>query len=227
MRGIAGFLREHGKFTMFNVSYPSTRGAVGDHAKILPKILENLDGIDEINFVAHSLGNLVIRHYLADHPKDSDPRIKRMVMLAPPNNGAQLAEALLTNSLGAVVAGQSGQQIARDWVKLSERLAVPSFEFGIIAGGRSQERGYNPWLTGDNDLIVSVETSRLAGAADFAVLPVIHTLMMDDPKVQEYTLRFLEHGFFVSAEARQAIPLEEPSRRAEAGDASQANLGDV
>ncbi len=52
---------------------------------------------------------------------------------------------------------------------------------------------------------MSVESTRLAGAADFAVLPVLHTLMMDDGTVKEYTLRFLEHGYFISAEARRPI----------------------
>ena len=54
-------------------------------------------------------------------------------------------------------------------------------------------------------MVVSVETTRLAGAADFAVLPVPHTLMMDDPEVQQYTLRFLERGYFRSDDQRQPI----------------------
>jgi pimeloyl-ACP methyl ester carboxylesterase len=213
MNRIARYLREQGRFTAFNVTYPSTQGNVGDHAKLLAKILAGLEGIEEISFVAHSLGNLVVRHYLADHTDPAgetrpDPRIKRMVMLGPPNNGAQVAEVLLKNDLGAIVAGQSGQQLAREWQKLSDGLAIPDFEFGIIAGGRNQARGYNPFLTGDNDAIVSVETARLSGAADFAVLPVLHTIMMDNSTVQQYTLSFLEHGYFVSPEARQPIPRE-------------------
>lgn len=213
MNGLAKVLRERGKFVTFNVSYPSTQGTVGDHATALAKVIASLEGVEEINFVAHSLGNLVVRHYLADQTdaatgRKPDPRIHRMIMLAPPNNGAQLAEMLLKNSIGSVVAGKSGQQIAREWQKLNERLATPDFEFGIIAGGRGQERGYNPLLTGDNDAIVSVETARLSGAADFAVLPALHTVIMDNPTVQEYTLRFLEHGYFVSPEARRPISRE-------------------
>jgi pimeloyl-ACP methyl ester carboxylesterase len=210
MKGMAKYLRDEGRFATFNVSYPSTQGEVADHAKTLARILENLHGIDEIHFVGHSLGNLVVRHYLADctdkaNGKCPDSRIKRMVMLAPPNNGAQLAEVLLTNSVGGTIAGKSGQQIARDWEKLNQRLAIPEFEFGIIAGGRNQDRGYNPWLKGDNDAIVSVETARLPGAADFVVVPTIHTIIMDNADVQQYTLRFLEHGYFVSPEVKQPI----------------------
>ena len=53
--------------------------------------------------------------------------------------------------------------------------------------------------------MVTVESTRLAGAADFAVLPVLHTIMMDDATVQEYTLRFLRHGYFVSEAERHPI----------------------
>ena len=213
MRRMARYLREQGKFSTFNVSYPSTQGTVGDHARALASILAGLEGIEEIHFVAHSLGNLVVRHYLADcqqaqPPRQPDPRIQRMVMLGPPNNGAQIAEVLLRNGLGKVIAGQSGQQLAREWTALCDGMAIPAFPFGIIAGGREQKRGYNPLLKGDNDAIVSVESARLGGAADFVVLPVLHTTMMDNATVQQYTLRFLEQGYFVSAEDRKPIPLE-------------------
>jgi hypothetical protein len=95
--------------------------------------------------------------------------------------------------------------LGRQWDRLQQRLATPSFEFGIIAGGRGGERGYNPLVPGDNDGVVSVASTRLAGAADFAVLPALHTFMMNDAKVQEYTLRFLQHGYFVSPERKQPI----------------------
>jgi hypothetical protein len=84
-------------------------------------------------------------------------------------------------------------------------LGTPSFEFGIIAGGRGNENGYNPWLPGDDDGIVSVESTRLAGAADFLLLPLNHAELRSDDKVLECTLRFLQHGYFVSPEKRQPI----------------------
>jgi hypothetical protein len=189
---------------VFNVSYPSTRASIDVHARRLRGILAKLDGISEINFVAHSLGNLVIRYYLGDGRPD--PRIRRMVMLGPPNNGARLAELAGHNELFDLVAGKSGVQLARHWNELAAKLATPAGEFGIIAGGRNQPRGFNPALEGDNDWIVDVESTRLAGASDFAILPVWHALLMDDPQVQEYTLRFLQNGYFVSGAARDPIP---------------------
>ena len=51
-----------------------------------------------------------------------------------------------------------------------------------------------------------MDETRLVGDRDFAVLPVLHMTMMNDPKVQEYTLRFLEYGYFIADEQRQPIP---------------------
>jgi pimeloyl-ACP methyl ester carboxylesterase len=217
MGKISRYLRDEGGYTVFNVSYPTTRGSVAEHARSLARIIDNLDGIDELNFVGHSLGNLVVRHYLADqtHPEAGqrpDPRIRRIVMLGPPNQGAQIAEALGSIELFHVVAGTSGTQLARDWERLEQHLATPECEFGILAGGRSTDRGYNPLLDGDNDLVVRVASTRLAGAADFAVLPVIHSVMMNDRTVLEYTLRFLQQGYFVSAQARHPIAPGEESQ---------------
>ena len=210
MNKMCRHLREAGGYTIFNVNYASTRGTVADHARSLARITDNLEGVEEINFVGHSLGNLVVRHYLGDQTDPNrgiapDPRIRRMVMLGPPNRGARIAEALGRVGAFHLVAGASATQLSRGWDALEERLATPDFDFGILAGGRGTETGYNPLLGQDNDLVVSVASTRLAGAADFAVVPAMHTFMMDDATVQQYTLRFLQHGHFVSAAERQTI----------------------
>ena len=222
MDALCRFLREQGGYQVFNVGYPSTRDDIAEHARSLRHIIENLDGIEEINFVAHSMGNIVVRHYLGDLARQEPwkqsanaaaadrravARFHRFVMLAPPNQGALLAEMFADNVLFKQIMGESGQQLGRDWPELEKRLATPSFEFGIIAGGKGNQKGYNPLLPGDNDGTISVETTKLAGARDFAVLPVLHSFIMDNAQVQEYVLRFLQHGYFVSEHQRH--PLEQ------------------
>jgi len=210
MKGICRHLEEKGNYHVYNVSYPTTRGDVATHAKSLARIIENLKGVEQIHFVGHSLGNLVVRHYLADTTDDAtgrrpDPRIGRIVMLAPPNNGARLAERVGRNKAFELIVGASGTQIASKWKELEKHLATPRCQFGIIAGGGGKQRGRNPIIHGDDDLVVSVEETRLAGARDFIVLPVFHTFMMDDDKVRECTLRFLNHGYFLSEAQRQPL----------------------
>ena len=209
MKKMKTFLEQDGKYVVYNVAYPTTQAGVGQHAKNLDAIIRNLEGVEEINFVAHSLGNLVIRHYLADqtdeeHGLKPDKRIKRIVMLGPPNQGTELATKYGKNWAWKALAGAAGQQLGRDWDKLEKKLATPHCQFGIIAGGKGKD-GFNPLLTGDDDGVVRVEETKLAGARDFAVAPVVHMFLKDDATVQEYTLRFLQKGYFISEEKRRPI----------------------
>ncbi len=212
MDKLCHYLTDEGGYTVINVTYASTRQSIGEHAANLARIINRLDQVEEINFVAHSMGNLVIRHYLGDQTdpaaqKQPDHRIKRIVMLGPPNQGSRLADLLQENYLFRLFCGVSGQELSSGWEKLSAGLATPTCEFAIIAGGRGKS-GRNPLLHGDDDLIVSVAETRLAGAADFATLSVLHTFLMDDPTVHEYTLRFLQHGYLISREKRSPISAE-------------------
>ncbi len=210
MEKLCASLRRNSDYTVLNVGYPSTRRDVGGHARALGRILENLDGIEEINFVAHSMGNIVIRHYLADQTTlrpdgRVDPRLKRFVMLAPPNQGSLVALAVPENRALETITGEVVRQLGQDWAKLEGKLATPGFEFGILAGGKGDSRGYNPLLPGDDDGTVSVAHARLAGAHDFTVLPALHSSFVGNEKVMEYTLRFLQKGHFISATRRQPL----------------------
>jgi len=201
MAKLCKHLEEQGGFTVINVTYPSTRRSIGQHARSLARLIENLDGIDEINFGGHSMGNIVVRHYLGDQlagigNRPRDRRLRRMVMLAPPNQGSEVATALAGNGLFALVDGTPGQELGADWASIKDKLAVPPFEFGVIAGGRGDDRGYNPLLPGDDDATVTVAGTHLEGEADHLVVPVLHSFIMKDPRVIEYTLRFLQEGRF-------------------------------
>ncbi|MBN1590824.1 MAG: alpha/beta hydrolase [Pirellulales bacterium] len=201
MSRLCEYLDQQGGFTVVDVGYPSTRRTIGEHAKSLARIVENLDRIEEINFVGHSMGNIVVRHYLGDQLDPAtgrlrERRIKRMVMLGPPNQGSYLAKALADNGAFGAINGTPGQELGADWAVIEKRLAVPPFEFGVIAGGRGDGSGYNPILPDDDDGTVRVASTHLAGEADFIVLPVLHSFMMSDRRVMDCTLRFLQKGRF-------------------------------
>jgi pimeloyl-ACP methyl ester carboxylesterase len=208
-------LAKEGGFTWINMGYASTRRSLDDHALALAKVIEGLEGIDEINFVCHSLGNLVVRRYLgeasAENPRwKVDSRIKRMVMLGPPNQGARLAQVvadvLKDSQLARLVTGPSAWQLAREWDHTQRLLATPGSEFGIIAGGLDNEEGMNPLLEGDDDLVVRVQETRLPGAADFRLVRVRHGELVYDAAVLQFVLTFLQHGYFTAADERQPIP---------------------
>jgi len=211
MSKLCDHLEKQGGYTVLNMSYASTRHEVARHAEALDSIVRRLEGIDQINLVGHSLGNLVIRHWLYDrgHRRDGrrpEVRLGRVVMLAPPNHGSILAVALADTGVYGAITGKSGEELSRQWANLEGKLATPPCPFGIIAGGRSDDIGFNPFLEGDDDGTVSVASTRLAGAADFVLVPTIHPLIPSDSRTLEYTLRFLQKGHFISPDKRQQIP---------------------
>ncbi|MEE3369936.1 MAG: alpha/beta hydrolase [Planctomycetota bacterium] len=211
MDPICQFLEKRTGYLAINVSYASTRAKISQHAIALRKIIEQLaPQVKEINFVAHSMGNLVIRHYLQDlklQPRKSavTPRLGRIVMLAPPNQGTELAARVRNNPIFLALWGVSGGEMAT-WKTLEPRLGIPDCEFGIIAGNPLPNQQGNPLIEGPDDLVVGVQETQLPGAHDFLVLPVSHSTIMHDQHVQDATLRFLQRGHFRSAALRQPIP---------------------
>jgi hypothetical protein len=210
METLGAAVRDSGGYNVFCVGYPTTRGSVHAHAQTLDNVIRSLEGISEINFMAHSLGNLVVRHWLKDLadagrtlPKGQS--FGRMVMLAPPNRQPQLATILVRGTIANFIAGPAARQMAAGWETLEPKLATPHFEFGVLAGGKDDGRGYNPLLPGDDDGVVTVESTRLPGARDFRTLPVLHSFFMHDHRIHELAIRFLHHGHFESDETRQPI----------------------
>lgn len=214
MQSLGEYLKKNARdpITVINFGYASTRETLAEHAESLRRVIEHLEGAERIDFVAHSLGNLVIRRYLAGTHADPqarpDPRLGRIVMLGPPNQGAEIARRAQYVPLFKTVTGPSGKALATSWEELEGELAIPAIPFGIIAGGRGNERGLNPWVAGDDDIVVRVEETRLPGAADFRVVPALHSFMMDDDRVRTLTRNFLEYGWFESEKERQPLPRE-------------------
>ncbi len=104
LQPLCDWLAKDEEFDVVNFNYASSRAEVGEHATALARVISKYDDATEISFVAHSLGNIVLRHYLGDCAAgvdglQPDPRIKRIVMLGPPNNGAEFAKRFSENDL--------------------------------------------------------------------------------------------------------------------------------
>lgn len=182
--------------TVLRFSYASTRNTIGDHAAALQEVLSGLPKDAKISFVAHSMGNIVVRHMLADL-KEDDPddllsRCRCMVMLGPPNQGAAIARRLAYTKVFGLVAGKTGLQLGPNWQQLVGNLAVPEFPFSIIAGDLSQKKVHNPILDDASDFVVQVNETQLEGRESFTTVPVLHSTLMKNPEVQQLVVDFLQ-----------------------------------
>jgi pimeloyl-ACP methyl ester carboxylesterase len=186
--------------------YPSNRSSLAECADYLRHVVDSLSAAEHISFVVHSMGGLVVRRYLQDN---SCPRHHRLVMLGTPNQGAELASMLKGLSLFRAIYGPAGQELAAGENSVAAALPIPTFPFGIIAGGRGADRGYNPLLKGDNDGTVTVASTRLPGAADFLRISRLHSFLMSAPEVQTAVRNFLNHARFSTTNPPQPISVEQ------------------
>ena len=104
----------------------------------------------------------------------------------------------------SLVVGPSARQLAREWDEAQKTLATPAFEFGIIAGGFGAA-GLNPLLDGNDDLVVSVNETRLVGATDFRLVQCRHGGVLNDPLVLQHTASFLKNGILCSSEREPVV----------------------
>lgn len=222
MSAVADFIGDRTKAEVYQVGYASTRETIPQSAAALDRIVRHLDGVEEIDIVAYSMGNLVTRHWLGDVAAETAeranqglppvvrPKLRRYVMLGPPNNGAQRANLWADNIVGRelfrFVMGDGGEQLGPRFHEIKDRLATPDCEFGIIAGGKGDDVGWHADITGDDDGTVGVEETKVPGATDFTIVPVRHTWLITDRRVLDMTVSFLEHGCFESAEKRHPLP---------------------
>jgi len=182
--------------TVIAFSYASTRDPMSAHADAFRELVENLPGSPSLCVVGHSMGNIVLRQAIGDWQRNGDPknvlpRIKRAVMLGPPNRGSAFAKKLSRLGLFEIVTGNSGMQLGPAWDNFGHLLGVPPCPFAVVAGDISKSPIQNPLLSGASDGIVTVEEATLDGMAEFAKVPVLHSFLMSEPKVVKATVSFL------------------------------------
>lgn len=181
-------------YNVLNLRYPAGRKPLQDLTLELERALAPFRNgpSRRVHFVAHSLGGIVVRGYLHARP---ELNVGRVVMLAPPNGGSELVDVArkipwlrdhMGPSRGQLGTGQNGPG----------SLGPVRFDTGVIAGNRSFNPLFSWLIPGPDDGMVSVERTKVAGMADFLVVPHSHTFLMRSGEVIRQTLVFLKQGKF-------------------------------
>jgi hypothetical protein len=160
-------------------------------------------GIDTVSFVTHSMGALVVRSMLQYSQKDDHfPLIFRIVMISPPNGGAEIADFFATLKILEKILGPNVEHMRTDSNSYANKLPIPyKSEVGIIIGMRGKKNGYNPFIQGDNDGYLTPQRTRLGIEKDIAVLKSDHTTLTLNRIVCKLVVEFMKSGKFISKDA--------------------------
>ena len=184
-------------YDVYTVDYPSLEGTIDDHVSLVAsRVTACCSGRTPVHFVGHSLGGIVIRRYLAQSELEG---LGRVVLLAPPSRGSQLADWVRDLAVGDVtggdVLGPTGSRLGPDSTDIPATLSPPDYELGIITGDRSLNPIGSLLIPGPDDGFVGVEEARIDGVPTL-VLPRSHTFIMNSRYTADAVILFLRTGDF-------------------------------
>lgn len=190
---IGQYLKKEG-YDITLLDYPSTQYPLEKlveklHPKI-KQIINNNSSSDPIHFVCHSMGGLLLRAYLEKYPV---PNLGRVVFLATPNQGSELADVLSEFTLFKWLFGPAGQQLKTTQTAQVFKKPI-DFELGVVMGNKPTI--YLPCFKGENDGNVSVESSKLPGIKDHVTVPKNHLSILLDKNTQHQINHFFKKGHF-------------------------------
>lgn len=195
MNKAAKLLSAYG-YQVINMDYPSRSADIGVLAqKYIAQALKQCDvrGVNKIHFLTHSMGGILLRHYLASQCID---RLGRVVMLAPPNQGSEVVDKLGSWRLFYMLNGPAGLQLGTGNDSVPNRLGPVDFQLGVIAGSKTVNFLLSQLIPDINDGKVSVSRAQVEGMKDFIVMPYSHPFIMRRKAVIEQALHFIQHGYF-------------------------------
>lgn len=194
MNKMAKSLRKN-DYIVWNESYPSTEKSIAELSKVIDDALLfcKEQQAEEIYFVTHSLGGILVRYYFQDVSSDS---VKKIVMLAPPNKGSEVADAYKDWMWYQWFTGVAGQELGTEPTSVPNSLAPISVPVGVIAGTSSSDPWFSNLFSGPNDGKVSVESAQIPEMVDFMTVDSGHTFIMKSNTVIENVLYFFDNGTF-------------------------------
>jgi pimeloyl-ACP methyl ester carboxylesterase len=179
MTPLALALRREG-YDVLNWRYSSTRHTIAEIGEsLIAALRDHHSEPRRVHFVGHSLGTVVIRWAIAHGV--APERVGRVVMLAPPNQGAARADRA-TRWLSWLYKPLAELKTAE--TSTARTLMIPAnVDVGVIAGRYDGK--------------VSVAETHLVNETDHVTVPAVHSFLMFRRDVRALVLRFLQTGRFV------------------------------
>lgn len=176
-------------YDVLNIGYSSYCCGIAELGAQVRRQLDSLRRPEHrtVHFVGHSLGGILVRWMLA---QESPPAgVGRVVMLAPPNQGARSADRF--SPMVEWLLEPIDELRTDSSATVRQLPPMRDVTVGVIAGRQDGK--------------VTVEETHVAGESGHLVLDANHAFIMKDDEVLRQTLAFLRDGRFAlpAVESRQ------------------------
>lgn len=178
-------------YSTLRFSYPSIRKTIENNTDLLHRFLAHIED-NEIHFVAHSLGGLLVRNLSAKYPEDVKGRV---VTLGTPHQGSQVAETMSRSGIGSLLLGKGTKSLL---VKLPVNKQNPAI--GVIAGNKPLGSGMLfVRLKKPHDGTVQLSESKFEKMTDYRIVATNHMGLLFSREVVKEVITFLQSGGFSPA----------------------------
>ncbi|MBI2785456.1 MAG: alpha/beta hydrolase [Legionella longbeachae] len=188
---LKNYLKRHG-YQVYSYSYPSPKYSIQEHGFYLNQFIIDLliknPGI-KIHFITHSLGGIISREALSKLSKKQLKYVGCLIMLAPPNQGSELAK--LSLKILPIISStiKPMAELSSEQTSYVHQVPIPKVKIGIIAGRY--------------DAKVPPKSARLQGQEEPMIVNSNHTFIMNNEEAKRLIMSFLEKGSFVSTRKHQ------------------------
>jgi len=175
-------------YSVTNLGYFGPAGLPSSVQSVFDALAERSLHEGPLDLVTHSMGGIVARALQAE----GRIQIRRLVQLAPPNQGSWLADRV--RGIPLVGRVPAFRDLGRGQETLVEDLGdcPPEVDVGVVAG-----QSASAWLGGEpGDGVVRVRETHLPGATDWILLPHFHTVIMNGRDTLAEVDHFLQRGRF-------------------------------
>ena len=176
-------------FEVVNPKLPTRFSSLEDCVKALnSKVGDLLKNYDEANFVAHSMGGLIVRRFISKYPQKN---IGNSVFISTPHHGSRQPEVLSKIPFTSLI-----------WKPLKDLRTDLKYEpltgvkLGVIAGNRNSLFWGRVILSKESDGRVEVESAKSDDMAEFIVLSYNHKKIHFQKETFDKVLNFIKSGRF-------------------------------
>ena len=140
--------------------------------------------------MGHSLGGLLIQSYLSEHEQIKN--IGHVVITGSPSKGTNFVD-YYKDSWWFKFLGEVPLMLSSKGSPFLSSLKPPYYKLGVIAGNFNtpfQEH----ILTGKDDGVIPVESTKVDGMTDFIIINTVHGLLKYNKKVIQQIIHFYIMG---------------------------------